>query len=168
MTLIKQTIIYFLTLVIISSCASNPLETKENTTSEDTNIEVAKQTLINADFQIFELDGRLVRMGNYKGKPYIIALWSTKDTNSIDNLKQLVETKNKYGEKINILALSEEHESKQIQFKNKSKYRFDFYKIKLSKKGKKKALNVLFDAQGHFVAEISPNSYTQIENQINE
>jgi len=168
MKMLKYIIIYLLTPVLVSNCTPNNLETKEEKTAKETNLEVAKQTVVNADFQLFELDGRLVKMENYNGKPYIITLWNTKDKKSIDNLKQLAITKDKYGDRINIFALSEEHVSKIIQFKNEAKLPLLFYKIASTKNKRKKALNFLYNKQGNLVKEISPDSYTTIENQLNE
>ena len=78
MKMLKYIIIYLLTPVLVSNCTPNNLETKEEKTAKETNLEVAKQTVVNADFQLFELDGRIVKMENYNGKPYIITLWNTK------------------------------------------------------------------------------------------
>ncbi len=167
MKLHKLIITFFLTLTLVNSCVSESSKEQEKFKKE-VNIEVEKQSVVNADFKIFELDGRLVKMENYIGKPYIIAFWNTNDKNSIANLKKTAETKDKYGDKINILALSEEHVSKIIQFKNKTKFPFIFYKTALTSKEKKKTYNLLYDAQGNFVAEIAPNSYPKIENQLNE
>ncbi len=158
--------IIIISILFLNSSCNNGTPSQEEQKTENNN--TRPQAPAKSYFQLFQLDGRLVRMENYQEKPYIIALWNTQDNQSIDNLKQLAELKEKYGAKINIIAVSEEHVSKHIQFKNKSKFPFDFCKVNLLQKGQKTATNYLFDQTGNFVSEIKPNSYIAIEKQLDE
>jgi len=151
----------FLLSISLLSCGSPQEEAEAYRSPIETSIN-------HPTLQIFELDGRLLRMNEFEGKPYVITFWNTKNQQSTEGLKALEIIKKELGGELIVLALSEEPAFKQIQYKNSHKHPFRFLKTKFPKEISKLPTLQLYDKKHNLVKELTTVNKTELEALLHE
>jgi len=156
------------TKIIIIALSINLFSCGNTQQNSNTNHAVVEKSINHPTLQIFELDGRLLRMNSFVGKPYVIIFWNTQNTQSIEALKTLENIKKELGEDLIVLALSEEPAFKQIQYKNKNKHPFYFYKAKFPQEVTTLPALQLYNKEHKLVKELTQVDKQEIEKLLHE
>ncbi|WP_108868078.1 TlpA family protein disulfide reductase [Aquimarina aquimarini] len=113
--------------------------------------------------EVLDLKGNNIELSEYQGKPLVVNYWATWCAPCLKEFPYFEEVKQRFGDDVNFVMISDETIDKITYFSNSKPYSFNF--LKSSKKLSEYGLNEItalpttyfYDAQGNLIVKHTSN-----------